>query len=591
MTRPLFTFIVGLLGNNGDEPVATPTGSPVPPPAPALPLPQSDYSTGFLIPGPTENPSLKPSLNPTGSPVTPNPTPQPTPLQELQLFALPTSVPTDKPSAPPTETPTKQPTATPTTKPTQQPTPVPTTTPTQKPTSRPTMPPTNAPTGVPTARPTGSPTGSPTQRPTPTPTDPPTTKILTSRPTDAPTPMPSKTPTSNPTTSAPTARPPVVREAIVQNPTTLPDAVLNSLLVNPNNGISYRPGKLTHNQSGLLLSAGLAAKVIARSGEPVKYRGGGTQSDIPFHGRPDAGQTFPDNRPGNRDGWVYVSNSEMRLTDGAGGPNRGGVGAIVFNKRGKPINYETILSDTTWNCGGGKTPWGSWVSCEEKPGGLVYQVDPYGVRTPQNMTMGAEGGTWESFTYDLRNMSEPHFYLTEDASRGAVQRFTPNRVDWRKDPWKMLHRAGTTEYLKLIPNEQGTGGRYRWIKNRIAARTNAFAYYPNVEGIDSDSESVFFVSKKRQELYELNLADDTYTNTSTVRGKFNGRPDQIARILANGNNVKHDDDLLYFTEESRRNAGKIFLVSWLCLWWDVAEQCCFCIVSCMTSNTTVICFY
>ena len=587
MTRPLFTFIVGLLGNNGDEPVATPAGAPVPLPAPALPIPQSDYDTGFLMPDPTENPTLKPSLNPTGSPLTP----PPTPLQELQLFGLPTSDPTAPPTASPTKPPTKQPTntptqqptpvpsvpptvsptesptkkttTTPTAEPTQQTTSVPTATPTDKPTSRPTMPPTNAPTGIPTgtptAKPTDSPTDRPTQPPTPSPTDPISTNSPTFTPTIAPTPMPSKAPTSNLTTSAPTARPPVVREAIVQNPTNLPDAVLNSLLVSPNNGISYRPGKLTHNQSGLLLSAGLAAKVIARSGEPVKYRGGGTQSDIPFHGRPDAGQTFPDNRPGNQDGWIYVSNSEMRLEDGVGGPNRGGVGAIVFNKQGKPIKYEMVLSNTTWNCGGGKTPWGSWVSCEEQPGGNVYQVDPYGVRKPQNMTMGAEGGTWESFTYDLRNMSEPHFYLTEDASRGAVQRFTPNRVDWKKDPWKMLHRAGTTEYLKLIPNAQGTGGQYRWIKNKVAASTNAFAYYPNVEGIDSDSESVFFVSKKRQELYELNLADNTYTNTSTVRGKFNGRPDQIARILASGNTVKHEDDLLYFTEESGRNAGKIII--------------------------------
>jgi len=175
------------------------------------------------------------------------------------------------------------------------------------------------------------------------------------------------------------------------------------------------------------------------------------------------------------------------------------------------------------------------------------------------MTLGKEGGAWESFAYDMRNMQTPRFYLTEDHPRGAVQRFTPNTVDWKKDPWKMLHGDGMTEYLKLIPNAERTGGKYRWITARVTARNNAFQHYPNVEGIDCDGESVFFVSKSFRMLYELNLADGTYTNSSTVRGKFDGTPDQVARILANGNNVKHKDDLLYFTEESGRNAGKFTL--------------------------------
>jgi secreted PhoX family phosphatase len=40
----------------------------------------------------------------------------------------------------------------------------------------------------------------------------------------------------------------------------------------------------------------------------------------------------------------------------------GGVGAIKFNSNGQVINYEIILENTSQNCGGGKTYWGTWVS-------------------------------------------------------------------------------------------------------------------------------------------------------------------------------------------------------------------------------------
>lgn len=318
--------------------------------------------------------------------------------------------------------------------------------------------------------------------------------------------------------------------------------------------ITYKPGLLDHEEAGLLLSKGLHAKVIARSGRLVTYENG-RKSDIPFHGRPDAGACIPDRRDNNPGGWIYVSNSEMRLQDTNGTAGLGGVGGIVFDRTGKVLRYENLLAGSTHNCGGGLTPWGTWVSCEESKNGRVYQVDPLGERPPEIMTLGQEGGAWESFTYDIRNMSEPHFYLTEDAPRGAIQRFTPNRVAWRNDPWEMLHRAGTIEYLKLIPNAKRTGGRYRWITRRATARNNAFKLYPNVEGIHGDGDSIYFVSKAKQQLYELNLKDGTYTSSSTVRGKFDGKPDQVSRILANGNNPKHKDDLLYFTEEGSRRAG------------------------------------
>lgn len=107
----------------------------------------------------------------------------------------------------------------------------------------------------------------------------------------------------------------------------------------------------------------------------------------------------------------------------------------------------------------------------------------------------------------------------------CLVRFTPapDNIDWQ-NPWPMLHGNGTTDYLHLKPNARGTGGTYEWIPTRERARQNAAAYYPNCEGIDSDGESIYFVSKKLKEMFELDLRGNTYTNLSTVRGLCKSSP-------------------------------------------------------------------
>ena len=101
--------------------------------------------------------------------------------------------------------------------------------------------------------------------------------------------------------------------------------------------------------------------MIATSGKPIEYKSGELSGSV-FHDNPDAGATFPDEREGNRGGWIYVSNSEV---DNGGG----GVGAITFDKTGKVIDYQVLLKGTSMNCGGGRTPWNTWVrslSCPSK---------------------------------------------------------------------------------------------------------------------------------------------------------------------------------------------------------------------------------
>lgn len=189
------------------------------------------------------------------------------------------------------------------------------------------------------------------------------------------------------------------------------------------------------------------------------------------------------------------------------------------------------------------------MSCEEVgSSGQIYQVDPTGEREPQVMTLGRDGGAWESFAYDIRNKKKPSFFATEDASSGALRRFVPDNPNW-DDKWNILHGPGVVKYLKVFPEGNGNKGTYVWTTDRSAAKRNAEIHYPNSEGIDVKGSELFFVCKNIRKLFVLNLDNGTYRRRSTVYGMFDGAPDQVERVL------EGESELLYFTEEGGKDAG------------------------------------
>lgn len=299
------------------------------------------------------------------------------------------------------------------------------------------------------------------------------------------------------------------------------------------------------SQLGIKMCTGMQVKVLARANKRISLKDGGI-SDIPFHSMPDGAAVIPlTNTDG---GYVYVSNAEE-------GGGYGGVGGVYFDKYGKIVNYKMLLTGTRRNCGGGTTPWNTWVSCEEFGNGQCWQVDPDPSSEhhskPEITKLGGEGGNYETVAVDDRRPRQPIFYVTEDSKFGALRRYIPaysNAVNAPYVGWDTLHENGTTTFL-IFHNESTFG----WTIDEQAARNSQNQYFPNLEGIHFDNGLLYFVSKKLNLLYILDLAEGTYT-TSTTKfgimlggGEFNHSPDQIVS--------GHVGDYLYFTEDGGGSPG------------------------------------
>lgn len=158
--------------------------------------------------------------------------------------------------------------------------------------------------------------------------------------------------------------------------------------------------------NGVRLPAGFSSRVVAMSGAAPT----GTAGYL-WHEAPAAGAAFAV----TDGGWIYVSNSE--LAAGAAGAS-----ALRFAIDGRPTSAYSILSGTTRNHGGGPTPWGTWLSCERIPRGMVWECDPTGVAIAlARPALGVfeHGG---AAVDPLRD----HIYMTESAVDGRLYRYVPN---------------------------------------------------------------------------------------------------------------------------------------------------------------------
>ncbi|HEY8479641.1 MAG TPA: alkaline phosphatase PhoX [Spirillospora sp.] len=265
-------------------------------------------------------------------------------------------------------------------------------------------------------------------------------------------------------------------------------------------GEAFGYGPLIPDPKGILdLPKGFSYKVFSVEGDPIS-------DGVVVPGHHDGMATFPvrgSGRPGHgrhgrghgrRPHTLLVRNHEQSNNGTpAVGPRRltydpaanGGTTTLEVDRDGNLLSQYVSLAGTATNCAGGRTPWGTWLTCEETEGfdgetkshGWVFEVDPYGRRT-EPVPLTALG----RFSHEAVAV-DPHTnvaYLTEDASGpfGLFYRFRPRA---HRGGYHCYRAGGKLEALKVpgVPDlslvtEPGTRLPARWvdIPDRYAKQTS-----------------------------------------------------------------------------------------------------------------------
>lgn len=234
--------------------------------------------------------------------------------------------------------------------------------------------------------------------------------------------------------------------------------------------------------NGIRLPAGFTSRVIARSGQQVP----GTS--YTWHNAPDGGACYADGS-----GWIYVSNSEIDPS--------GGAGAVRFSATGAVTGAYRILSGTRQNCAGGKTPWNTWLSCEEVDRGYVYETDPWGTKAAVRRDAMGRFKHEAAAADPVRRV----VYLTEDVSDGCFYRFRPTT-------WGDLS-SGT---LEVLVAGSGTSGPVSWAsvpdpsgatatRNQVSGAKR----FNGGEGCHYANDTCWFTTKGDNRVWQYNAAAQT----------------------------------------------------------------------------------
>lgn len=245
------------------------------------------------------------------------------------------------------------------------------------------------------------------------------------------------------------------------------------------------PVGLDVDANGVWLLPGFTSRIIAKGDEQIP--GTGRRYGI----FPDGAATFVDQAV--LGGWYLAVNHEV---PGGGG----GVTSIRFAPDGTVVDARSICANTSMNCAGGATPWGTWLTCEEWDGGYVWECDPTGVAPARrHRAMGAFAHEAAALATDGR------FYLTEDRPDGGFYRFTPVAAGDLSDGLLEVATGsapGPVSWVE-VPNPEPA-----FLQTPCRRQVPGTIEFDGGEGIAADGGLVWFTTKGDERVWEYDTVSD-----------------------------------------------------------------------------------